>query len=160
MLVVVVALLWLHGARDAVEPIVRWTARISLLFFLGAFVSGATPALRPSKPGFLVALALSHLVHALAIAALAFQTSGANLAERGAFVILGGAVGYWIIGLAALRPESDWAGVGLYGVWGIFFLAYLPRALASPAGFGVAVLMLGASLVYRLVQARRQAAAA
>jgi hypothetical protein len=138
------------GAAGSVPHLVRWTARSSLVLFLLAFLAGARGPLARSRHGFLVGLAASHLLHAGAIAAEALQTHGRNLAERGLAVIAAGAFGYLVIAMAAIKPESRWAGPGLYAVWAIFFFAYAKRALGAPVPFALPVLLLLAAIAWRL----------
>jgi hypothetical protein len=100
--------------------------------------------------GVLRSLAFSHGVHAVAIAALAWQTRGKNLVERGALVILGGAIAYVFILLGAVRPRSRIVSLGLFWTWGVFLVSYVPRALRMPLPYGFAVVLLVVAMVVRL----------
>jgi hypothetical protein len=98
----------------------------------------------------LQSLALSHGVHAVAIAALAWQTGGKNLVERGAVVILGGTIAYVFILLGAVRPRSRIVSLGLFWTWGVFLVSYVPRALRMPLPYSFAVVLLVVAMVVRL----------
>ena len=141
-----VAVLSIHGTGEkGMESLIRWTARLSLVFFAAAFAAASFPPTSwwaSHRHGFVLSLVLSHGLHAVAICGLAVLTDGANLVARGAVVIAGGALGYAAIGVAALRPESRWAEWGFYWLWFVFFAAYLPRALPSPLLFGPAIALL------------------
>src|SRR5262245_3011715 len=128
LMMVAVILLTQGWGEPGVRELVRWTARTSLAFFCLAFVSwGLAPTAWPARhrPGLLSALALSHGVHLLAIAALALHTGGANVAER-ASRLAGGALAYAVIFLGAWRPASAWVKWGSLWVWVVFLVSYLP----------------------------------
>ena len=92
---------------------------------------------------------MSHGLHLLAIAALAVHTDGANVAER-ASRLLGGALAYAVIFLAAWRPAGAWARWGSFWVWVVFLVSYLPRAIASPLPYAPAMLALALAMAVRL----------
>jgi methionine sulfoxide reductase heme-binding subunit len=153
LLLMVALLLITHGfGEPGVREVVRWTARTSLLFFCVAFASWG---LRPStwaarhRPGLLTGLALSHGLHLLAIAALAWHTGGANVAER-LSRLLGGMLAYAAIALGAWRPAGPWARWGSFWVWIVFLASYVPRAMGSPNPFALGVALLVAALAVRL----------
>jgi hypothetical protein len=161
LVLMVAAILLTQGwGEPGVREVVRWTARTSLVFFCLAFASwGLAPWAWPARrrDGLLAALAVSHGLHLLAIAALAVHTDGANVAER-ASRLLGGALAYAVIFLAAWRPAGAWARWGLFWVWVVFLASYLPRAIASPLLYGPAVLALVLAMAIRLwglLRARR-----
>jgi hypothetical protein len=140
----VLALIALHGAgEDGVREIVRWTARSSLFFLGTALVTeGWRRPLSPwwQRPVLLGSLALSHTLHALAIATLAVQTDGRNLLERSSpFNVFGGALAYGFIYWGALRPYSRVTSAGLVWIWGVFMFSYGVRALRMPLPYGFAV---------------------
>jgi hypothetical protein len=136
------------GAREAV----RWTARTSLVFFGLAFAARAMPAgIAERRAPFLVCLAVSHGLHLGAIGLLAVETHGANIAARSSFVNLaGGALAYLVIGTAAFWPERPLVDLGLWWVWIVFAIGYVPRALAEPAFYGPAVALLVAMAAGRI----------
>ena len=163
IVVLLVAVLSVYGTGETgVEQLVLWTARLSLVFFAAAFAGTFSPAeswLARRRYGFILALVLSHALHAVAIVALAVLTDGENLEARGAVVIAGGGLGYAAIGVAALRPESRLAEWGMHWLWFVFFAAYVPRALQSPLLFGPAIVLLVVVLWVRISSAlkhRRQ----
>jgi hypothetical protein len=161
----IVGVLVLHGANaEGATSLVRATARLSLVLFAAAFASwGLAPSSWPARrrDGLLAALAVSHGTHALAVAALAVLTGAANLMERAAPITLaGGALAYAVIGMGALRPRSRFVVLGLFWVWIVFMVAYVPRALASPARFAPAVVLLLAGLALRTREWRRERAGA
>jgi hypothetical protein len=146
------------GLRDAV----RWTARTSLLLFCLGFASWGLPRTAwPARhrPGLLAALALSHGLHLLGIAALALATAGANLAGSPPARLLGGMLAYALIFLGAWRPESAAVRWGSLWIFTVFLISYLPRAMAAPAIFGPAVGLLGVALAVRLAGTLRQSRA-
>ena len=106
-------------------------------------------------------LALSHSVHALAVAALALHLGGRNLLERNAPVdVLGGALAYVVIFFGALRPHSRVTSAGLFWVWGVFMVSYGTRALRWPVPFAVPVAMLVLAMLVRfsgLIRSRTRA---
>jgi hypothetical protein len=153
LLMVTLVLITRGFGEPGVHEVVRWTARTSLIFFCLSFASwGLSATAWPSRnrPGLLASLALSHGLHLVAIAALAWQTHGASVAERAALPRLaGGVLAYVAIFLAAWRPAGAWARWGSFWVWISFLAAYLPRAIASPARFGPAVAVLAAAMAIR-----------
>jgi hypothetical protein len=149
------ALLLAHGTGEAgVREVIRWTARSSLCLLCMALVAdgirGNFAAWR-YWTDVLRSLALSHGVHAVAIGALAWYTHGRNLLERGPIVILGGGLAYLFIILGAFRPRSRSVSLGLFWIWGVFFVSYLPRALRMPIPYGFAVGLLAVSMLVRVV---------
>jgi hypothetical protein len=153
LLLMVAAILLTQGwGEPGVREVVRWTARTSLVLFCLAFVSwGLAPSSWPvrHRSGLLSALALSHGLHLMAIAALALHTGGANLAER-ASRLAGGGLAYAVIFLGAWRPASAWVKWGSFWVWTVFLVSYLPRAVEAPMPFGLAVAVLAAAMAVRL----------
>jgi len=154
LLMVALVLITRGFGEPGVREVVRWTARTSLIFFCLSFAAwGLSASAWPSRhrPGLLASLALSHGLHLLAIAALTWHTSGANVAERGALLRLaGGMLAYAVIFVSAWRPGGGWARWGSFWVWTVFLVSYLPRAIASPVPFGLAVVLLAVAMVIRV----------
>ena len=151
----VLLLLAVYGAGDVgVREIVRWTARSSLLLFCAVLATeGRAVGLAgwPGRTQLLRGLALSHGVHAVAVAALAVQLAGRNLLERSsAHAVLGGALAYGFIFWGALRPDSRATAVGLFWVWVVFMVSYGTRALRLPMPFAFPVALLVAAMLSRL----------
>ena len=137
------------GLREAT----RWTARTSVLLFSLAFASWGLPAASwpaRNRAGLLAALALSHGLHLLAIGALALATDGENVVHSPLSRLLGGMLAYAVIFLGAWRPGSAAVKWGAFWVWVVFLIAYLPRAVESPAAFGPAVALLALALAVRV----------
>jgi hypothetical protein len=149
------ALLLIHGTGESgVREVVRWTARCSVCLLSLALVADG---LRGGFFGWrrfadvLRSLALSHSVHALAVAALAFHLGGRNLLERSSPIdVLGGALAYVFIFWGALRPHSRATSAGLFWIWGVFMVSYGVRALRSPLPFAFPVAMLVLAMLVRL----------
>jgi hypothetical protein len=154
----VLLLLALHGTREeGVREVIRWTARSSFVFLCAALVTeGRTWRLSPwlRRPVLLRSLAVSHTLHALAIAALAVQIDGRNLLERSAAInIFGGALAYAFIFWGALHPQSRLTSAGLVWIWGVFLFGYGVRALRMPLPYGFAVGLLFVVIAIRMTAA-------
>jgi hypothetical protein len=151
----VAALLLIYGTGESgVREVVRWTARCSVCLLCLALVAAGVKGAFVGWKRFadvLRSLALSHSVHALAVAALAFHLGGRNLLERSAPLdVLGGALAYVFIFFGALRPRSRVTSAGLFWIWGVFMVSYGTRALRSPVPFAVPVAMLVLAMLVRL----------
>jgi hypothetical protein len=157
LLLMVAAILITEGTGAAgLREATRWTARTSLLLFSLAFASwglASTSWPARNRAGLLAALALSHGLHLLAIGALALATGGENVAHSPLSRLLGGMAAYAVIFLGAWRPAAAAVKWGAFWVWLVFLIAYLPRAVESPAGFGPAVAILGLALAVRVAGA-------
>jgi len=154
----VVLLLALHGTHEeGVREVIRWTARSSLLFLGAALVTeGRTWRLSAwlRRAVLLRALAVSHTLHALAIATLAVQIDGRNLLERSSVLnVFGGALAYGFIYWGALKPDSRVTSAGLVWIWGVFLFSYGVRALRMPLPYGFAVGLLFVVLAVRMTAA-------
>ncbi len=148
-------LLALYGTGESgVREVVRWTARSSLLLFCAALATEGRAVSLPGWPGrtqLLRGLALSHGVHAVAVAVLALQLDGRNLLERSsADAVLGGALAYVFIFWGAFRPDARATSVGLFWIWVVFMVSYGVRAVRLPLPFGFAVALLVAAMLARL----------
>ena len=129
----------------------RVTARSSFVLFLTAFSASSLAALRPSavtrwqlanRRYFGISFALSHLIHAAAILALAARTGGGSLAGRLHDVIGGGFIYGFIVFMLATSFDrtAAWVGprvwktvhtTGGYLVFLTFFASYGGRASES-----------------------------
>src|SRR5262245_30315049 len=104
-------ILLVHGTGEpGIREVIRWTARSSLCLICHAMaadrVTGAFVGWRHWTEA-LRSLSLSHGVHGVAVAALAFHTGGRNLLERSSPIdVLGGALAYVFIFWGAFRPHS------------------------------------------------------
>jgi len=155
MTVGVILPLAIRGAHeDGVREVVRWTARSSLFFLSAALVTEGWR--RPlsrwwRRPVLLASLAVSHTLHALAIATLAVQTAGLNLLERSSPLnVFGGALAYVFIFWGALHPYSRVTSAGLVWIWGVFLFSYGTRALRMPLPYGFVVGLLVVVMALRL----------
>ena len=163
----VAATLLVYGAGEAgLRAVIRNTARTSFLLFTSSFVARPLCSLRRTRVArrldenratLYVSFAVSHLIHAAAIFALAAATRGASLAGRDAGTLAGGAFAYLIIvataatyyGGASRRVESHEAArllrsFGFYYVWLIFMISYGGRAADSLAYLPFAVVLVAA----------------
>ena len=151
----------------------RLTARVSFLFFLGAFVAAALFRLWPSPAtGWLAAkrdrsilgFAASHTVHLSFIAVLAIKLGSTEFLRQIGWVplVVGGTVYLFIYGLAAAAafPNSvkpfrspRFQAFALYLIWTIFALGFASRAVRSAfyLPFALAVM---AALALRLLAAK------
>lgn len=166
-----------HGSGgEGLRLVVRNTARTSFLFFVSAFVARALHTLwrtraslwlSDNQPYLYASLAASHLIHAAAIFALAAATHGESLEGRSATTILGGALAYLFIALAAApafpraaawiesRPRASAVrAFGLYYVWTVFMSSYGGRAVQS-SFYKPFAFTLVAALALRAVALRR-----
>jgi hypothetical protein len=143
--------------EEGVRQVIRWTARSSFcllcLALAGEGVKGTSFGWR-QRADLLRGLAMSHGLHAVAILALAWYTSGGNLMERASVVnVLGGAFAYAMIFWGAFRPFSGVTSFGLFWIWGVFLVGYGTRAMRMPWPYGLAVALLAAALLVRVLGA-------
>jgi hypothetical protein len=152
--------------------VIRVTARTSFALFVTAFAARPlaalwarrwTQRLRAHEAALFVSFAVSHVIHLLAILALARATGGASLRAVGASQIYGGGLAYlFILWLAcaavagarferrALRALRSFA---LYYIWLIFMFSYGGRAALESSRFAPLVLALVVALALRLLSA-------
>ena len=162
--------------ESGIHLTIRSTAQTSFALFLSAFVASpllklwpnaTTRWLRANRRYMGVSFAVSHVCHALAILGLAVLTSGASLKESGAVAIVGGSIVYGVI-LAMAATSFDrterWIGqrawkrlhtTGMFLLWTIFALAYVPRAFSSILYLPFALAMLGAMALRIAARTRR-----
>ena len=153
----------------------RITARISALFFIGAFAGGASHVLWPSSPTrwlarnanrLIVALGASHSLHLMAVVGLA-SVLGQRFIQEITWVgiILGGLVYVLIYALVvrALVPAKQlgWLSsqrlqsVALYVVWFVFALAFIGGSFKSLWTHLPFALLALAGLVVRILGSRK-----
>jgi methionine sulfoxide reductase heme-binding subunit len=180
ILAMVGVLLATYGADEAgIRVVIRATARSSFGFFLAAFVasalrrawhSSATAWVLANRRYLGVSFAVSHFVHLLAIFALYHWSAREFLVGTGATVTALGGLGYvFVFAMAATSFDRSaaWLGrrrwrilhtTGMYYLWFIFTVSYVPRAATSPTYAPLALLALGAlafRLTYRPERTRR-----
>jgi methionine sulfoxide reductase heme-binding subunit len=163
--------------EEGIRAAIRLTARTSVLLFTAAFTAGAlrrrwpTPLTRwllRRRRQVGLSFAVSHGLHLLAIVLLATRFPDTFWPNTSMVTIVFGGLAYVFILLMALTSNDAsvrllggrrWSAVhttGMYVIWTIFFVSYVPRALAMPAYVPAALLVVG-GLAVRLV-ARRAAA--
>jgi DMSO/TMAO reductase YedYZ heme-binding membrane subunit len=178
LMVAVTLLVWGVG-EDGVRAVIRYTARTSFALFTLAFVASALHRLRHSsfsrwlltnRRYVGVSFAVSHGLHLVAILVLA-RISAAFVAELEAGTIIGGGLGFVFVGLLAATSfdvSAAWLGprwwrrlhlTGLYYLWFIFFVSYLPRALQDVL-YAPFVVVLLAGVAARIAASRRRSATA
>jgi len=165
-------LLAAYGTGEVgVRVLLRATARTSLVLFTAAFVASSVARVWPlpltrwmlrNRRYLGVSFAVSHFVHLLAIIA---AVKIANFHLNTATVIAGGSAYVFVAAMTATSFDrtAAWLGprrwkrlhtVGVYVIWAVFAVSYVPRAIfESPAYAPLALLVIG-SLVLRL-SARR-----
>jgi sulfoxide reductase heme-binding subunit YedZ len=159
-------LLLIYGFNEAgLRSAVRNTARTSSVFFVCAFVGRALRSLwltrlsrwLAERETYLFAsFTTSHVIHAVALFALAAVTRGESLEGRGATLVFGGlayvfmfAICFTSFGRAASWVESHayartLRAVGLYLIWSIFLISFGGRAVQSAPYVPVTLLLLAA----------------
>jgi DMSO/TMAO reductase YedYZ heme-binding membrane subunit len=155
--------------EEGMHAVVRYTARSSLALFGAAFVASSvrvlwpTPATRwllVNRRYLGVSFAVSHALHLAGILSLA-RMSSAFRADVDMVTVVFGGFGFVVAGVLAATSSNGavaWMGArrwralhkfGVYYLWFIFFVTYLPAAMARPGYIGfVAILiaMLGLRL--------------
>ena len=171
---VCLALLAAGGAGEAgLRSVVRNTARTSAVLFTLAFVARPLRALWRTRaslwlaarePYFFASFAASHVMHAAALAALAFATGGDALDGRASTLAVGGLAYAFVLAIAfsSFGRRAEWVesrgwartlrAVGLYLIWSIFMLSFAGRALQS-AAYRPAAALLFAALCVRVAAA-------
>ena len=167
-LALLVAALVARGGTDeaGLRPLVRWTARFGLAFFLAAYCASSlrrlwpTPAsawLLRNRRWLGLSFATAQAVHLLAIGLLArrlgpaFETQPVSLA--------GGALGYaFTAALAATSSDRAvaWLGaarwkllhrLGIHWLWIVYAVTEIPAARKSSLQLLLAALVVGAALL-------------
>ena len=153
----------MHGASEAaLSEIIRWTARFSVTAFLLAFVARPLRQLWSSRlSGWLlrnrrylgVSFAIAHLTHLAAIGGIAVGSDSFRN-DLDATTLLGGGYCYLLIALmlltstdrtAAWLSRKNWRRLhthGMYVIWLIFALSYIPRAVIEDPVYAPAALAL------------------
>lgn len=155
--------------EDAVHAVIRYTARSSLLLFGLAFVASSlrqlwpTPATRwllVNRRYFGVSFAVSHAMHMTAIIVLA-RISTAYRGDVDMITLVFGGFGFVVAGLLAATSSNRavaalggrrWRVLhkfGVYYLFFIFFVTYLPAAFLYPSYIGF-IAILVAMLAVRL----------
>lgn len=132
--------------------VIRSTALLSLLLFTTAFVASSLRRLWPNaatawmlrnRRYLGVSFAMSHFTHLAAILAL-MQASPSAREQTGMVTIVGGSLAYvFLIAMTVTSFDrtTAWLGArrwkllhttGVYLLWAVFFVTYLPRAIGAP----------------------------
>jgi DMSO/TMAO reductase YedYZ heme-binding membrane subunit len=177
-LVVVVASaanLGVHGAgEEGIRAVIRLTARTSFVLFTTAFAASAlarrwpgaaTRWLLRNRRQIGVSFAASHLVHLIAILALArltpmFTDASVAIAILGYVAIAAMTVTSFDRTAAWLGPRR-WRRLHLtagYFIWAVFLASYLPRTILESPAYAPFVVVLLVVLGLRLSAGRRSVA--
>ncbi|MBX3027260.1 hypothetical protein KF840_20375 [bacterium] len=164
----------LGGGLEGWHAVVRTSAKTSLLFFLAAFVaSSLRPLWRTPFTAWLLAnrryvgvsFATSHAIHLVGILMVVALSPDFS---RGATTLIFGGLGYVLLfAMAATSFDGAvaWLGrrrwqllhrTGMYYLWLIFAISYLPRALVESAWYAIPAGALLAALALRFAVYRRQ----
>jgi hypothetical protein len=146
---------------DVVRPVTVWTARITLVLFVVAFVSLGHPGLAGARRISCRAAAFSMALHVLALLRLAQLAGTAPLAFGTllqAVFSLGGAAAAALVVLGWVCWDQAWYRWAVYWPWVVFFFTYVvltsrgdesPRIFAAPLLFLPVVVLLLAALLWR-----------
>lgn len=164
----------LGGGLAGWQSVVRTSAKTSLLFFLAAFVASSARALwRTPFTAWLLAnrryvgvsFAASHAIHLLGILTVAQLSPDFS---RSATTLIFGGFGYVLLfamaatsfdGAVARLGRRRWAllhKTGMYYLWFLFVISYLPRAVVESPGYWLLAGPLLAAAALRLFVWRRQ----
>ena len=165
--------------EDGIRVVVRATARTSVLLFAMAFAasslrafwrSAGTRWLLANRRYIGVSYAVSHVIHALALAAL-YPESEEFRSGLNAVTLAGGGLAYvFTLAMALTSSDAAVAALGLrrwrllhtvggWYIWLIFAQSYLPRAAQMPAYLPAAALLMAVAAA-RLASRSRRATAA
>ena len=170
VLVLMIAIVLACAGSDetGLRMVIRATARTSCVLFLAAFVasalrrawpSPATAWLLANRRYVGVSFAVSHLLHLLAIGALAGWSAPGLVATAGMTTTVVGGIGYLFIAamtVTSFDRTAAWLGarrwhrlhtIGAYYVWLVFFLSFAPRAAFSPLYFPFGLAVVAAPLL-------------
>lgn len=163
------------GGVEGWRALVRVSAKVSLVFFVAAFAASSLRVFwRTPLSAWLLAnrryvglsFAASHTIHLCGIVALALTWPEF---QRGPETLIFGGLGYVFVyamaatsfdGAVARLGRRRWSllhRTGMYYLWGIFMLSYVPRLLTGAAWYALFVGPLVGALVLRIAAARRQA---
>jgi DMSO/TMAO reductase YedYZ heme-binding membrane subunit len=158
----------LGGGLAGWQSVVRTSAKTSLAFFLAAFVASSVRALwRTPFTAWLLAnrryigvsFAASHTIHLLGIVAVAALSPDFS---RGAATLLFGGLGYVLLfamaatsfdGAVTRLGRRRWQRLhktGMYYLWMLFVLSYVPRAVVESAWYWLLAAPLLAAVPLRL----------
>jgi sulfoxide reductase heme-binding subunit YedZ len=160
------------GLRSAI----RATAKVGAVWFALVFSASAVHSLLRSRQSkwlmrnrrhFGVGFAVLHFGHLAVVLLLAFQYTDSFLKTTAVTSIVGGGIGYlWLLamtitsfkGPAKALGRRGWKALhksGVYVLWGIFLLSYLPMFSRGPL-YSILVVVLSASYLLRLLANLRQ----
>ena len=147
-------LAWNGTGEAGSRVLIRASAQTSFVLFMSAFCAsalcrtyptGLTRWMLTNRRYLGVSFAVSHFIHLAAILTLA-RTSAEFANQLNATTIIGGGGAYVFIALmtaTSFDRSAAWLGprawkrlhtIGIYYIWTIFFVSYLPRAIIeSPA---------------------------
>jgi sulfoxide reductase heme-binding subunit YedZ len=161
--------------EEGIRVVVRATARTSVLLFAMAF---AASSLRVFWPGVAtrwllqnrryigVSYAVSHVIHAFALAAL-YSASESFRSDLNAVTLVGGGLAYvFTLAMAFTSSDAAVAALGLprwrllhtvggWYIWVIFAQSYLPRAAQMPEYIPAAVLVIAVAAARLASRSRR-----
>jgi hypothetical protein len=150
------------GDPEAVRPLVTWSARLTLLLFVVAFVALGHPGLMGARPvscraaAFVMAL---HLLSLIRFAQLAGTPPLAFGTPMQAVSSLGGAAAAAVVVVGWACWRQAWYRWAVYWPWVVFLFTYvvLPprgassaRVFAEPLAFLPVVVLLLAVLLWRV----------
>lgn len=169
---------WLltDGDEESLRAVVRLTAQTSVVLFCAVFAASSLRALwrHPVSAWLLrnrrylgVTFAFSHLVHLVALVALAFVVPGFAGSLGAVTLVFGGFAYVLIVAMAATSNDRAVAAIGrpawqrlhrfgAYYLWILFAQSYLPRALDKSPWYWLPAGLLLAALGLRLVAWWRQ----
>jgi hypothetical protein len=146
---------------DVVRPVVVWTARLTLVLFVAAFVSLGQAGLAGARRIVCRSAAFGMALHLLAIVRLAQLTGKPPLAFGGvaeAITSLGGAAAAALVVLGWPFWDRRWYRWAVYWPWVVFLFTYVvlvqqgdenARVFAAPLFFVPVVVVLLVALVWR-----------
>lgn len=163
-----------EGGVEGWRAVIRTSAKTSLACFLAAFAASSlrvfwrtpfTAWLLANRRYVGVAFAASHAIHLLGIVRVA-QLDPAFVLETG--TLIGGGLAYVLMfamaatsfdGAVARLGARRWKALhktGMYYIWIIFFVSYLPRALVESRWYWIPTLALVAGIGVRAAAWERQ----
>jgi len=169
-----------------IRLILRVTARISFVFCLGAFVSGALQIFWPGKfaawlsrncDRFLIILGISHLVHLIAVTSLAVTIGWQPFIKEISYIVLvGGNIIFlltYAVALAALARQMHWnwslahsprfESFALYAIMVDFtggFVTRIPTSMLYVVPSGIAIAAIALRIAAHFRRARTASATA
>jgi sulfoxide reductase heme-binding subunit YedZ len=165
--------------EEGIRVVVRGTARTSVVLFALAFGASSlrsfwrTPATRwllANRRYIGVSYAVSHVIHALALAAL-YPASEDFRSGLNAVTLVGGGLAYvFTLAMAFTSSDAAVAALGLsrwrllhtiggWYIWLIFTQSYLPRAIQMPAYIPAAALLIALAAARLASRSRRRVTA-